>query len=249
MIHSLDETTGEAPSAVEYPAHRTAFDRDPIDTLRADAFLAAILAAAPDADGSPDAGGVRLIASHVRFTVDAATLLRLADNPAELDGYGPIPPELARQLAADGNWQRMVTDPVSGHLLDFGQRTYRPPIALARYLRARDVTCRFPGCNRRARRADLDHAQPWNAGGATSAANMGGLCRRHHNGKTHGRWSVKSHADGGATFASPAGHEYRKPAVDHNPEHTAHLKRLRSERSQRRRGSDPPGATGTEAVP
>lgn len=37
----------------------------------------------------------------VRVTVSATTLLRLDDQPGELAGYGPIPAETARELAAD----------------------------------------------------------------------------------------------------------------------------------------------------
>ncbi len=35
-------------------------------------------------------------------------------------GYGPLPAPLARTLAADGRWRRMVLDPMTGALLDLG---------------------------------------------------------------------------------------------------------------------------------
>jgi hypothetical protein len=56
-------------------------------------------------------------------------------------------------LAADesGTWRRLVTDPVTGQLLDYGQDTYRPPKDLAEFVIARDQTCTFPGCERPAR--------------------------------------------------------------------------------------------------
>ena len=46
----------------------------------------------------------------VQVTVDIATLLGLLSNPAYLDGHGPIDPDLARTLAADGTWQVMLTE-------------------------------------------------------------------------------------------------------------------------------------------
>jgi len=42
------------------------------------------------------------------------TALGLSDAPAELAGYGPIPADLARELAADATWRRILTDPVTG---------------------------------------------------------------------------------------------------------------------------------------
>ncbi|NWJ70321.1 hypothetical protein HX744_07205 [Pseudonocardia sp. ICBG1122] len=44
-------------------------------------------------------------------------------------GRGPVPADLARALAAGGVWQRLVTDPLSGTLLDVGRTRYRPPVA------------------------------------------------------------------------------------------------------------------------
>jgi hypothetical protein len=49
--------------------------------------------------------------------IDLPTLLGLADHPGEIPGYGIIPAGLARQLAADGTWRRLVTDPQTGHLI------------------------------------------------------------------------------------------------------------------------------------
>lgn len=34
---------------------------------------------------------------------------------------------------------------------------YRPPAAMDRFIRCRDMTCRFPGCNRPADQTDIDH--------------------------------------------------------------------------------------------
>ena len=148
----------------------------------------------------------------VNVTIDLPTLLGLAENPGQLAGYGAIPASVARALASDGKWQRFITDPQTGTLLDFGRESYEPPQALVDFLIARDRTCRFPGCRHSAARADLDHAQSWESGGETSAANLGALCRRHHRLKTHGGWNLKSHSDGSCTWTSPLGKIYEVPA-------------------------------------
>ena len=148
----------------------------------------------------------------VNVTIDLPTLLGLAENPGQLAGYGAIPASVARALASDGKWQRFITDPQTGTLLDFGRESYEPPQALIDFLIARDRTCRFPGCRQSAARADLDHAQSWESGGKTSPENLGALCRRHHRLKTHGGWKLKSHSDGACTWTSPLGKIYEVPA-------------------------------------
>ena len=53
----------------------------------------------------------------------------------------------------------------------------------------RRPTCGFPCCTRPARRADLDHIKPYDAGGETSTENLAPLCRLHHRAKTHAGWT------------------------------------------------------------
>ena len=148
----------------------------------------------------------------VNVTIDVQTLLGLAQNPAQLAGYGAIAPSVARALASDGKWRRFITDPQTGALLDYGRNSYEPPQALVDFLIARDRTCRFPGCHMAATKSDLDHAKSWDSGGETSPANLGALCRRHHRLKTHGGWMLESSADGACTWTSPLGKKYVVPA-------------------------------------
>ena len=93
--------------------------------------------------------------------------------------------------------RRLLTDPATGTLTDpadgaeVAENRYRPSAALDRAVRARDVTCRFPGCRRAATSpgTDLDHTVPWPAG-PTTATNLAVLCRRHHRLKHTAGWSV-----------------------------------------------------------
>lgn len=158
---------------------------------RADALTAWAHQAFNDPDLPVMQGKKRL---ETQVVIDVATLFGLAENPGEIIGYGPIPADLARQLAADSQcWRRLVTDGVTGHLLDYGPRTYQPPARLREYILARDRHCQFPGCNRPAQQCDIDHVEPFTGtdqGGNTSADNLITLCRRHHRLKTHTRWRI-----------------------------------------------------------
>jgi len=148
----------------------------------------------------------------ISVAIDLPTLMGLAENPGQLAGYGAIPASVARRLAADGNWQRFVSDPTTGNLLDFGREKYTPPQELVDYLLARDRICRFPGCRRAGQSSDIDHAQSWETGGETNPANLGLLCRRHHRMKTHGGWSLESNPDGSCTWKSPKGKTFFVPS-------------------------------------
>jgi hypothetical protein len=148
----------------------------------------------------------------VSVAVDLPTLLGLAENPGQLAGYGAIPASVARKLAADATWQRFISDPTTGNLLDFGRETYLPPQELVDFLLARDRVCRFPGCRRTGQNSDIDHAQSWETGGETNPANLGLLCRRHHRMKTHGGWSLESNPDGSCLWKSPKGKTFFVPS-------------------------------------
>jgi hypothetical protein len=149
--------------------------------------------------------------TQVKVTVPATTLLGTDHAPGELAGYGPIPADMTRELAADATWRRLLTDPTSGTLLDVGRTTYKPPTALAYFVRARDVTCRFPGCTRSAEKCQLDHRSEYPTG-RTSAANLDSLCVHHHQLKHHSNWRGDRLTNGDYCWTSPAGKTYTRKA-------------------------------------
>lgn len=132
------------------------------------------------------------------------------EDVPELHGYGAIDPITARALSAGGIWRRLVSDPETGTVLDVGRKVYRPPADLARLVRARDGTCTRPGCTVKAQACELDHVQPWEHGGPTSAANLVALCPSDHRAKSRGDFTVVRHADGAVDWTSPTGHTYRR---------------------------------------
>ena len=155
----------------------------------------------------------------IQVLVPYSTLIGADDHPAELVGHGPIPACLAREVAADGVWRRLVTDPVSGTLLDHGRTTYHPPAGLADHVRARDVHCRFPGCRKKAADAELDHITAWSDGGHTSEPNLAGYCTHHHRLKTHAEgWHVHAQPGGGLRWTTPTGHQHTTGPHDYRPD-------------------------------
>jgi hypothetical protein len=176
------------------------------DQLRADALVNAVL---NGIDGElPTTQGHR---PGITVVVPLSTLVGASEEPGWLAGYGAITAGYARQLAHDptGTWRRLVTDPVSGQLLDYGTTRYRPPRHLGDHVIGRDGECTFPFCTQQARRCDLDHIEPY-PDGSTSAGNLHPLHRRHHNAKTEGGWRVSRHPHTGSShWISPTGRHYR----------------------------------------
>ena len=154
--------------------------------------------AAPSSDESL----AHLVASMING-LDSATI-----DDAEVD------PEELRDLIADPSvsvtLRKLEVDPVTGVLSGCGRSTYRVPERLREFIVGRDRTCRFPGCSRSARASQIDHAEAWDDGGGTDPANLGALCTRHHQLKTHGGWQLDdSRVDGTCRWTSPQGRGYR----------------------------------------
>jgi hypothetical protein len=89
---------------------------------------------------------------------------------------------------------------------------YVPSRALAEFVRCRDLTCRFPGCDVSAERCDVDHTIAYPAG-PTCASNLKCLCRFHHLLKTFwsgdGGWADRQLPDGTVIWSAPGGQTYR----------------------------------------
>nr|WP_308443766.1 DUF222 domain-containing protein [Arthrobacter sp. NicSoilC12] len=103
--------------------------------------------ARPAAGARAGAGGfVPVPRAQVLVTVPVLALLGATDEPAVLDGYGPIPPSMARRLIADGagSFHRVLTDPRDGAPLEIGRTSYRLTTAQRHWLRLRDGRCPFP---------------------------------------------------------------------------------------------------------
>jgi len=143
----------------------------------------------------------------IHVLAEQATVNGDSEMPGYLPGFGPVSSTSLCDIAATAKIRPLVlpsTGPEPG---------YRPSTALAEFVRCRDLTCRFPGCDRPAEVCDLDHTVPFPLG-PTHASNLKLLCRFHHLLKTFWTaWHDVQLPDGTVQWTSPTGHTYTtKPA-------------------------------------
>jgi hypothetical protein len=158
-------------------------------------------------DGPPAPGPTS--AELRQMTTAEALRPRSEDNrgpaaaPAALLGDAMLPaPLLAAKLA---NTAKIVPLVHPGDAPP--QRRYLPSTVLAWFVRCRDMTCRFPGCDEPAQVCDIDHTIAY-PHGPTQASNLKCLCRKHHLLKTFGAWRDAQQPDGTVVWTSPRGQSY-----------------------------------------
>ena len=89
-----------------------------------------------------------------------------------------------------------------------GPGPYQPPDRLKNAIKARDRTCRFPGCHRPAAACELDHTLRY-PDGPTCSCNLGDLCVHHHHLKHLAPgWTLTNHGNGHFTWTTPTGHTH-----------------------------------------
>ena len=97
----------------------------------------------------------------IHVVADEASLEGSAPTPGSLIGSEAlIPAELIAEFARSAKLRPLIHP--GG--CTAGKR-YMPSQALADFVRCRDLTCRFPGCDQPATRCDLDHTIPYADGG------------------------------------------------------------------------------------
>ena len=144
------------------------------------------------------------------ITVSALTLLGLDEEPATLEGYGPISPDAARFIAGNApGFTRILTHPDTGVILAVDKKQQKITKGMRKVLRIRDETCRFPGCSRPAVKSDIDHTQDRQYDGRTDPDNLAHLCEGHHRLKHLSQWSVVQEPGGVLVWTSPGKRTYR----------------------------------------
>jgi hypothetical protein len=153
----------------------------------------------PDQDAPPPANDVEP-AGHVEIP-RPSTVRR--PPPGIIPDFGHIPAEeIAARIAAGAKFKHLRPPGIEP------EDRYRPSVGLDEWVRARDLTCRFPHCDRPAQFCDFDHTVPWPTG-STHASGAKMLCRHHHIGKTFwSGWSDVQHPDGTIIWTTPAGQTY-----------------------------------------
>ncbi|WP_258805364.1 HNH endonuclease signature motif containing protein [Pseudarthrobacter sp. NS4] len=167
-------------------------------------------------------GGSSSIRPQVLVTVPVFSLLGLTDESATLDGYGPIPASMARDLVAGGadSFHRVLVDPRDGAPLEIGRTSYRVTKAMRNWLQMRDGKCPFPGCSNHSLDNDADHLLAWHKGGTTGISNLGQPCPKHHKLRHTSAWkptrTTKNEPPG---WISPMGRHYKSEHQDWEPPH------------------------------
>lgn len=157
----------------------------------------------------------------VNVVMSDQALLADDSNPAVLDGYGPIPAAVARNLVSAAvadrrsraTLRRLYARPKTGALVALESRSRRFPRGLADFIGLRDQRCRTPYCDAPIRHRD--HATPWSSGGPTTAENGAGSCEQCNYAKESTGWRVTARNENGrhtAEFVTPTGLRYRSTA-------------------------------------
>jgi hypothetical protein len=190
---------------------RAAGDPRSRSQLEADTLVDSVLGGSPQRE--PGAVDLALVMTD-------KALFGTSDEPAHVDGYGPVPAELAREIVAgscsrdERVWlRRLYADPTSGELvaMDSQARLFRS--SLRRFVILRDRFCRMPWCDAPIRH--LDHAEAAADGGRTRSDNGQGLCEACNHAKQGTGWRARSSPRAGPhsiETTTPTGHTYRSQA-------------------------------------
>jgi Domain of unknown function (DUF222) len=140
----------------------------------------------------------------IHVLAEQATVDGSSDHPGYLSGFGILPAESVRELAATATLKPLKVP--TGATPDPG---YRPSAKTLEFIRWRDLTCRWPGCDRPVQNCDVDHTVPYPAG-VTHASDLKHYCRIHHLIKTFytgiGGWTDHQMPDGTIILTAPTGH-------------------------------------------
>ncbi|QYN32871.1 DUF222 domain-containing protein [Pseudonocardia sp. DSM 110487] len=149
----------------------------------------------PPGQGPPD----RVRGGVVELHLTLAELRRFAADPDLTRDWTGVIAEIADRWADRHRmWRELGKDP----------RARFARGALADHVRIRDRSCVGPGCDRPARRSQLDHTIDHAHGGHTVQANIGPGCWRHHPDKDRG-WTLTQPEPGHFVWISPLGRTYR----------------------------------------
>ena len=134
--------------------------------------------------------------AHIQVTSSIETLLGLAGAPAaEMEFSLPVSSTTVERLACDSSVARVLLDSEST-VIDVGRSKRVVSEPARRALRARDGSCRWPGCERHASYTAAHHLVHWIHGGTTSLDNLILLCHRHHWMVHEGKWQLVRGDDG-----------------------------------------------------
>jgi len=128
--------------------------------------------------------------ARIQVTSSVETLLGLVGAPgAEMEFGLPVSSKTVERLACDSSITRVLLDSEST-VIDVGRSKRVVSEPGRRALKARDGSCRWPGCDRPASWTAAHHVVHWIHGGTTDLNNLILLCHRHHWMVHEGGWQL-----------------------------------------------------------
>ena len=128
-----------------------------------------------------------------------------------LDTGDPIDDASAiRLLLEAGRFTRVITDPVTGVILDMDRRSRKVTRQQREWLTLHHSRCTRDGCRRPAAEADIDHWIPYAAQGPTDEANLHPLCDPDHALRDTTRVRFRRRPDNTVELRFPTGHATRR---------------------------------------
>ena len=128
--------------------------------------------------------------AKIQVTSSVETLLGLVGAPAgQMEFSLPISSKTVERLACDCSITRVLLNSEST-VIDVGRSKRVVSEPGRRALKARDGSCRWPGCERPASWSAAHHVVHWIHGGTTDLDNLILLCHRHHWMVHEGGWQL-----------------------------------------------------------
>ena len=178
---------------------------DAVGALAQGQDIMACLCGSADCPAGPEAAP-KAVGSVVYVIAEQATVRGEGTRPGYQPGIGAVTADVVSTLARKSH---IKTVPHPSDLR--AEPQYRPSVPMARFIRCRDLTCRWPGCSVPAERCDIDHTVPHPVG-PTHPSNCKLYCRTHHLIKTFfsgpDGWREQQMPDGTMLFISPSGRRY-----------------------------------------
>jgi len=134
--------------------------------------------------------------AKIQVTSSVETLLGLVGAPAaEMEFSLPVSSKTIERLACDCSITRVLLNSEST-VIDVGRSKRVVSEPGRRALKARDGSCRWPGCERPPSWSAAHHVVHWIHGGTTDLDNLILLCHRHHWMVHEGGWQIVRSDDG-----------------------------------------------------
>ena len=162
------------------------------------------------------------LAPDARATVRRHTTAGGQDLGSEPRLLGGEPDETLDPLTAvklvleAGSFTRVITDPVTGVVLDIDHRSRKVTRAQYEWLILTHGTCTRDGCNRPATDTEIDHWTGYHSPGRgpTNIRNLHPFCEPEHKTKDTTRFTYRRRDDGSVSLESPTGFTTRPDTDD-----------------------------------